>query len=292
MSVLQQINKAQIRPHVVDANHIDITTVGKSLITKIEVGTGLSISNSTGADSGTGVVTLALDGDLGAISALDTLGIVIRDTTNHFTTRSLAVSSNLTLSNADGILGDPTLDLADTGVTAGNYKYLTVDAKGRITAGTSILSSWVANEICPNPSSDNVHYTLANNPVNGTLMVFVDGTKQLPGADKDYTYNELTNVITFTSANLSTDVISACYFYSSDNNNLYEIQVEALTPFDGGLMRYRLTYIPNSATVVVFLNGVKQMPGATNDYTLDGQDIVFNNATVVSDAVSVMYFRA
>lgn len=51
------IRGTQIRDNTVQRADIDITTVGQSLITKVIAGTGVTIA-STGADSGTGDVTI------------------------------------------------------------------------------------------------------------------------------------------------------------------------------------------------------------------------------------------
>ena len=55
---------------------------------------------------------------------------------------SLTVGSNITANGTANstITGPATLDLSDTGVTAGTYKSVTVDAKGRITSGSNPTS--------------------------------------------------------------------------------------------------------------------------------------------------------
>lgn len=44
-------------------------------------------------------------------------------------------SSTLTVTNGDGVAGDPTVELKDSGVSAGAYTKVTVDAKGIVTKG-------------------------------------------------------------------------------------------------------------------------------------------------------------
>lgn len=44
-------------------------------------------------------------------------------------------SSTLTVTNGDGVAGDPTIELKDSGVSAGSFTKVTVDAKGIVTAG-------------------------------------------------------------------------------------------------------------------------------------------------------------
>lgn len=293
MAVLQQINKAQLRAGIIDSTKIDLTTVGKSLITKLVLGdnSGLVISNSTGVDSGTGEVTLSLDNSLSALANLTGTGFLSRSGDGSIISRSLEVSSNLTISNANGVSNNPTLDLANTGVVAGTYKYVTTDAKGRITAGYRYLDLWVANEICPNPSTDLTNYTVLNVPVTGTMMVFVSGAKQIPGADKDYTFNSTTKTITFTTINLDIDIVTVCYFWNESGINNQDIQHETLVPFDGTFMRYRLGFSPAADSQVVFLNGLLQRVGGSYDYSMDGQDVVFNYANDTTDLISVLYFR-
>lgn len=288
MAVLQQINKAQLRAHIIDLSHIDTTTVGKSLITKIIPGAGLSISNRTGADEGTGAVTLQLDDSLSSLANLTGSGLITRLADGSVVARELAVTSNLTITDSAGQLNNPTIDLSNTGVTPDTYKYVTTDIKGRITAGYKYVDHWVANEITVN-QGDNLNYTLANTPVSGTLMIFVSGAKQIPGSDKDYTISGTT--ITFTTTNLSIDIVSACYFWNSNGINTQDIQTETLTPFDAGLQRYRIGYLPQIDSQVVFVNGLMQRVGNLWDYTMEGQDVVFTSALESTDAVSVLYWR-
>jgi hypothetical protein len=54
----------------VNIDDLDITTSGKSVIAKIAVGNGLTIVTSTGADSGTGVVTLKVSDALSIVTSL------------------------------------------------------------------------------------------------------------------------------------------------------------------------------------------------------------------------------
>ena len=289
MTTLQQINKAQLKPHIIDISHIDTTTIGKSLITKIIPGSGLTISNSTGVDTGTGAVTLQLDSTLSSLANLTGIGLVTRLSDDSIITRELTVSNNLLVTNSLGQLGNPTLDLSDTGILAGTYKYITSDIKGRITAGYKYLDHWVANEILTNASGDNTVYTLANTPVSGTLMIFMSGAKQIPGADKDYTVDGTT--VTFTTSNLSSDIVAACYFWNSNGINIQDIQTEVLAPFDTNYQRYRLTYLPEINSQVLFVNGLLQRVGDLWDYTMEGQDVVFTSPLDLTDTVSVLYWR-
>jgi len=87
-------------------------------------------------------------------------------------------------------------DMQPTGVTPGEYEAatVTVDAAGRITAieatpgGAVLATDLVFNEV---PGGDvdgtNTDFTLADAPVEGTVIVHRNGVRQRPGAGNDYT---------------------------------------------------------------------------------------------------------
>jgi hypothetical protein len=80
-----------------------------------------------------------LDADLTAIAGLASSGLVAKTGAGTAATRTITGSSNVTVTNGDGAAGNPTLDLSNTGVTAGSYTAadIVVDAKGRIVSASS-----------------------------------------------------------------------------------------------------------------------------------------------------------
>lgn len=80
----------------------------------------------------------AADATLTALAGYNTNGFLVQTAADTFTGRSIAVVSTarLTITNGNGVSGNPTLDLATTGVGAGTYNSVTVDVYGRVTAGT------------------------------------------------------------------------------------------------------------------------------------------------------------
>jgi hypothetical protein len=63
-------------------------------------------------------------------------GIIVQTSSGVYVARSLA-STTLTLSNVDGIAGNPTINLTSGIASAGTYTKLTVDTYGRVTAGAT-----------------------------------------------------------------------------------------------------------------------------------------------------------
>jgi hypothetical protein len=96
---------------------------------------GLTISGSPITTSGT--LTFALANDLGAIEALNTNGVLTRTGTDTWAARIITgTTGNITVTNGDGVGGNPTLNLATAG-TAGTYATVTTDTFGRVTSGVA-----------------------------------------------------------------------------------------------------------------------------------------------------------
>lgn len=83
-----------------------ITSVGIATTTN-----GLSISNSPITSSGS--ISVDLNAELQGLSSLSTTGLVARTSSGTYTNRSIATDNtrNILLTNADGISGNPTVDL-------------------------------------------------------------------------------------------------------------------------------------------------------------------------------------
>lgn len=58
---------------------------------------------------------------------------------------------------------------------------------------------------------------------------------------------------------------------------------------NGTITDFTIDNTPVSGSVVVFLNGVRQREGASNDYTISGLTITFNTAPLTDDVILVDY---
>lgn len=93
--------------------------------------------------------------------------------------------------------------LANSGVVAGTYNSVTVNAKGIVTAASNVAAMSAANFVTRETptgavNGTNVTFTLANAPVVGTEHVYINGLLMEPGAGNDYTISGSTITTLFT----------------------------------------------------------------------------------------------
>ncbi len=118
-----------------------VIPAGSGTVTSVDLATsGTGIIFTGGPITGSGTITATLDTDLQSISDLITQGIMVR-TGAGIVTRSISTadSTAITVADADGVTGNPLLNLATTGATPGSYTQadITVDSYGRITSVAS-----------------------------------------------------------------------------------------------------------------------------------------------------------
>ena len=120
------------------------------------------------------------------------------------TARTISLSTDATGSVSFDGSANATLavTLTNSGVTAGTYNNVTVNAKGLVTAASNVAyltsSNFVAKET-PAGTVDGVNmtFTLANTPVAGTEHLYWNGMLLESGAGNDYTISGATITMLF-----------------------------------------------------------------------------------------------
>ncbi len=127
---------------VINADSIDLASgiVSPGTYTKLTVDTyGRVTTGATATPSDIGAQVS--DATLTALAALTGAGSIFATATDTFVMRTLTgTAGEITVTNGDGVSGNPTFSLANTAVTPGTYNSVTVDAKGRITNGTNTVT--------------------------------------------------------------------------------------------------------------------------------------------------------
>ena len=110
------------------------------------------------------------DSTLTALAAYNTNGLVVQTAADTFTGRTVTgTAGRVSVTNGNGVSGNPTIDLVTTGVTPGTYNSITVDAYGRATAGsttaTNSISEQMTNGEAGSIAIGRVVYVSGNNTV-------------------------------------------------------------------------------------------------------------------------------
>ena len=127
-------------------------------------------------------------------------------------------------------------------------------------------------------------FGLSETPIDGTLLIFLNGVEQFLTTQ----YSLSGTIITFVEAPVSGDELSVNYFYGASEVALTPKEEVPSGVIDGDNAEFLLSHTPISGTLLIFLNGVEQ--AETSQYTLSGRTITFILPPVEGDELSVNYF--
>ena len=127
-----EVKSHQIKDGQVKRPDLNTTETGEAVVRKVVAGTNVTLS-STGVDSGTGDVTVNVDLSSITVSSADKL------TTARTISATGDASWSVTFDGSANV--SSSLTLANSGATVGTYPKVTVDAKGRVTSGSSLSAS-------------------------------------------------------------------------------------------------------------------------------------------------------
>lgn len=127
-----------------------------------------------------------LDATLTALAAFNSNGILVQTASDTFAARSITAGTGITVNNGNGVSGNPSVAISNTGVTALSYgsasevATFTVNAQGQLTAAN--------NATIAIPASQVTDFNEAAQDAVGTALV--------DSASIDFTYNDGAGTIT------------------------------------------------------------------------------------------------
>ena len=193
----------------VDAGNTDLTTNLLSIQTGAGNNTPLQLStdkiNLTGTLQIDGTTLSATAAELNAIADLTGTTGIVAVSAGNVHGRTIAVGSPLTISNANGTEGNPTINLASSGVSAATYGPMvnfTVDNFGRITDVT--VTTTISSNAFVGGTLSGSALTVENDTSIGGDVVIEGTTNMKAVSATDVTFNNLT-----VGTKITTDTVTA-----------------------------------------------------------------------------------
>ncbi|MBD3904488.1 hypothetical protein NAL32_07565 [Chryseobacterium sp. Ch-15] len=203
---------------VANADNIDLATSGVTAgtYTKITVDAyGRATAGATATPSDIGAQPS--NANLTNLASFSGPGFYVNTATNTNVARLIAgTTGRIGVTNGNGVAGNPTIDLLTSGVVAGTYNSVVVDVYGRVISASNIPVMSPSNYIVRETPSGvingtNAVFSLANIPLAGKEMIYLNGQLLEPGSGNDYTISGAT--ITMLSVPVVGDIIRATYYY-------------------------------------------------------------------------------
>lgn len=240
--------------------------LGSNNIVNVNLINGINLSTALAAKQNA-------NANLSALAAFASTGILVQSASNTFVARTVTgTAGNISVSNGDGIAGNPVLDLVNTG-TAGTYgsasqvPVITTDIKGRVTGVVNTSINITASQVSDFSSAADARIALQKAAANGLATLDVSGkipTSQLPALaiTETFVVNSQVAMLALTAQTgdvaVRTDLNKSFILAGSNPATLGDWQ-ELLTPTDAVLS-------VNGFTGAVTLTTDNVNEGGTNLY--------------------------
>lgn len=132
-------------------------------------------------------------------------------------------------------------------------------------------------------------FVLAGTPLTGSLIVAVNGQVQEPGALADYTLTDSTVTFAAPSIPASGARVSFRYAVSTGSGTLTVAFATEQATGNGSTAVFTLANTPMTGGLTVVVNGQVQEAGTLADYTLSGNTVTFNTASIPANGARVSF---